>query len=333
MSRQALVTGATGGLGLALVEALLAAGYAVRATGRDPAAGARLAAMGASFVPFDITAPAPLAPLMDGTEVVFHAAALSSPWGAAAAFEAANVTATRHLLEAARAAGCGAFIFVSTPSVYAEPRDRLDLTEASPLARRFANAYAASKYAAERLVLAADTPGFATVAIRPRALVGPDDKVLLPRLVKVARSGRFPLLRGGRAMIELTDVRDAASALIAADQRRAEVHGRVFNISSGRPMSVRETLGAVFAALSLSPRLFPLPYAPTAAAVGLAEAVCASLPGRPEPPATRYSLGTLAFSQTFDLTAARTALGWAPAYTPQEAIARTAEHWRRHAPL
>ncbi|PXA85048.1 oxidoreductase, partial [Caulobacter sp. D4A] len=48
--RQALVTGATGGLGLALTAALLAEGYAVRATGRDAGAVERLRAMGVETI-------------------------------------------------------------------------------------------------------------------------------------------------------------------------------------------------------------------------------------------------------------------------------------------
>lgn len=329
--RRALVTGATGGLGLALVPALLSAGYDVRATGRDDAAGERLRAAGAHFAPADLTDPATAIALTADRDVVFHAAALSSVWGAPPAFAAINVDATERLLAVARRAGCDAFVFVSTPSVYAEARDRLQLTEASPPARRFANAYVATKAAAEKRVLAANAPGFATVAIRPRALVGPDDKVLLPRLLRVARSGRFPLFRGGKALIELTDVGDAAQALIAADIRRAEIGGQVFNVSGGKPMSVRETLEAVFAALGLAPRLVQVPFGLAASACAIAEAVCARLPGRPEPPATVYSLTTLAFSQTFDLAAARRTLGWAPRTSPLEAIARTAAVWGRHA--
>jgi nucleoside-diphosphate-sugar epimerase len=98
-------------------------------------------------------------------------------------------------------------------------------------------------------------------------------------------------------------------------------------------MSVAATLAMVFEALKLRPRLIDIPYALAAAACATAEAVCGLLPGRPEPPATVYALGTLAFSQTFDLAAARAELGWAPRYTPQAAIERTAAAWSGHAPL
>ena len=326
MARRALLTGATGGLGAALARLLLDEGYALRVTGRNEAAGGRLSALGAEFVAADLTDPATPQALCRGVDVVFHAAALSSPWGRREAFEAINVRATERLLAAARAAECDAFIYVSTPSVYAEPRDRLDLTEASPLARRFANDYVTTKYAAERLVLAANAPGFAAVALRPRAIVGPQDRQLLPRLLRVGRSGRFPLVRGGRALIELTDARDAAAATVAADRRRELAGGHVFNISGGAPRAVADVLRLAFDATGVHPRLVPLPYALAAVACRLAEGVCAWMPGRPEPPATVYSLSTLAFSQTFDLAKAEHMLDWRPRVSPEAAIAHAVQN-------
>ena len=269
-----------------------------------------------------MTDPGSAATLVRGMDVVFHAAALSSPWGAPDVFRAINVEATERLLVAAKAAGCDAFIYVSTPSIYSEARDQIGLTEASPLPRRSPNAYAATKLEGERRVLAADAPGFATLAIRPRALVGPDDRTLLPRLMRVARRGAFPVFRDGRALIDLTDVRDAADALIAADERRSAGAGRAFNVSGGAAQPVGEMLRAAFGALGIAPRMIHVPY-PTAALTAAAlEFACKRLPGRPEPPATVYSLSTLAFSQTFDLTGVLEALGWQPRRSPQEALAR-----------
>ncbi len=311
--RRALVTGATGGLGLALTAALLAEGYAVRATGRDRAAADRLRALGAETVEADLVEdPGRAAGLCAGVDVVFHAAALSSPWGPAAAFEKANVGMTRALLEAARGAGCQGLVFVSSPSIYAETRDRLALTEADPPAARPLNAYARTKLAAERLVLAADAPGFFTVAVRPRAVVGPDDQVLLPRLLDLVARGWAPLPRGGRALVELTDVRDVARALILADQAGAAVGGRTFNISGGAPVGVGDLASALAAATGQPLRLAPAPWPLLGAAAALAEIAARLRPGRPEPRLTVYGAATLAFSQTFDLAAARRDLGYVP---------------------
>lgn len=316
--RKALVTGATGGLGLAVVEALIGAGYAVRATGRVASARSRLEAMGAEVMLADLTDPRIAGQICDSMEAIFHVAALSSPWGRPAVFQAINVTATQTLLSAAKAAGADSFVFVSSPSIYTRPRDQVGLTEADPMASKPMNAYAATKGQAERLVLGANGPGFATVAIRPRAIVGPDDKVLLPRVLRLVERGRFPVMRRGSALIELTDVRDAARALVLADQRRASVAGRPFNISGGQPITVRDLATRLGEALGRPLILVPVSVSVAMAAASAMETVCKLLPGYPEPPLTPYSVAALAWSQTFDLTQAREALGYEPRHDPME---------------
>ncbi len=321
VKRRVLVTGATGGLGRTLVPTLLRGGHAVTATGRNARIGAELSAFGADFVAADLVS-ADLGPLLAGIDAVFHLAARSAPWGSRADFQRANVIATARLLAAARAAGCRRFVYASTPSVYAEARDRLNLTEASPVARHFANLYASSKYQAERLVLAADGPGFRTLAIRPRAIIGPHDTVLLPRLLRVARRGRFPLPRKGAALIEISDVRDVADAFVAAlDADRA--CGRAINVSGGAPRTVREIVRAACAAMDLSCRLYSVPVGLVMGAARVLELVGEAM-GR-EPAITRYSVMTLAWSQTFDLSGAADLLGWRPRRTPEEAISHAAQ--------
>jgi nucleoside-diphosphate-sugar epimerase len=315
VSRTALVTGATGGLGRALVPLLLGQGYAVTATGRAAEAGAALTAAGARFVPADLVTD-DLAPLLEGADTIFHLAARSSPWGRRRDFEAINIDATTRLLAAARAAGCARFVHASTPSIYAEPRARMGLTEASPPARRFANHYAVTKYEGERRVLAADCAAMRTIVLRPRAIVGPDDSVLLPRLLRLARAGRVPLPGGGKALVELTDVRDVAAAFAAAAEA---AQGQAVNISGGAPRPVRHIVETICATLGLSPSL---PSVPTGLALlaGRAAEALGALTGK-EPPVTHYSVMALAFSQTFDLTAARAVLGWEPRHSPEAAIA------------
>ena len=318
--RRALVTGATSGLGRSLVPALLDAGYGVRASGRNPLAGAELASMGAEFVPLDLRSNSEMEPLTQGVDLVVHAAALSSPWGALSEFEAVNVAVTANLVAAAKRAGADTFIFISTPSIYAEPRDRLGLTESSPPAARLANNYVKTKYAAERLALAANGPDLTTLALRPRAIIGPHDQTLLPRLIRVAKKGYFPVFRGGRAEIDVTDARDVADAILRADRCSRSIAGRAYNISGGQPLTVASLLDAAFLSLKLNPKRVEMSYALAASMCGAMEAVCGCLPNRPEPPATVYSLGTLAFSQTFDIAAARRDLAWSPRFSPNQSI-------------
>ena len=314
-----LVTGATGGLGRILTTLLLAQGRDVIATGRDPARGAALRDAGAHFIASDL-ARDDIAPLLAGIDTVFHLAALSSPWGSHADFVAANLTMTQRLLVAARAADCRRFLFASTPSIYAGAAHRLDLTEASRLPGRLVNAYAQTKLAAEHAVRAAGAPGFATVALRPRAIVGPHDMVLLPRLLRAARSGVMPLPGYGRALIELTDARDVCTAFLAAEARADTLSGQVFNISGGQPLPLADLADHAFRRLGRRVRMVPLPARVVLGLAHLAEAGARLRPGRPEPALTVYAAKALGWSQTFDLGAARAALEWEPQYSPFDAL-------------
>lgn len=323
--RRALVTGATGGLGLSLCAALRDAGYFVRATGRSQVHEARLKHISDEFVRGDLLEVDNNA-LCQSIDTVFHAAALSSPWGPEAEFHAANVVVTQRMLAASRAAGADGFVFVSSPSIYASLRDQPSLTEDSPLPRHGLNAYARTKRAAEQLVLAANTPTFRTVSVRPRALIGPDDKVLLPRILALASRGWFPALRGGRALIELTDVRDAATALVSADRNLAKTGGKAINISGGQPTSVAQLAGKLAEALQRPIALRPIPVQLALLLARTSEMVCKLLPTRPEPRLTTYGVATLAYTQTFDLSRARELLGYQPAFNPVASAQALATH-------
>ncbi len=76
-----LVTGATGFVGGALARRLQRQGWQVTATGRNHAVGAQLVAAGIHFIPADLTDAAAMQAACQGQAVVFHCAALSSPWG------------------------------------------------------------------------------------------------------------------------------------------------------------------------------------------------------------------------------------------------------------
>lgn len=315
MSRRILITGATGGLGKALVREALDRGHDVRASGRDTQTGRVLEAMGARFAPCDLCAPqANLRQLTDGCQSVIHAAALSASWGERSDFERSNVRATRMLLDAANSADVSRFVFVSSPSIYAALRDRIGIGSNDAPSRPPLNHYARTKLEAERLVLAQSCDGMATCAIRPRALVGKEDRVILPRLVEMASRRRLPLPGGGNALIEMTDLRDAAWAICEAEERAPEIAGKAINISGAKPMPVRQVADAIAAVLGKSPQLvsLPLPVARALATVLERTAQLASM--RDEPPLTRYTLATLAYSQTFDLEPARRLLRYSPRY-------------------
>jgi len=330
-----LVTGGTGFLGRHLVWRLLGSGHQVVFTGRNVEAADTVMqhtpSLGtpAEFVRIahgQAGAERALHEAVYAVDAVVHCAALSSPWGNRRAFEQANVEATREVLSVCKSRSIKHLVHISTPGLYFDFRDRLDIREDEPLPAP-ANFYAATKAAAEVLVRQAGHLGSAVI-LRPRAIFGPHDNTLLPRLLRVARRGSLPLMRGGRAWLDLTYVDNVVDAVeLALEQPGTSPLGATFNISNGEPMQVGELFQVLAAAFGLRTRLRRVPYPMVDVAARVMEGLARLRPGW-EPPLTCYSAGLLAFSQTLDLTSARQHLGYAPRIPLREGLARTAEWFR-----
>lgn len=321
-----LVTGATGGLGRNAVEFLANRGVPIRAGGRAPAVLAQLAAYGPQLAGDLATMPNDeLRAGVADCAAVWHCAALSSPWGSAAAFHAANVSASERLFTAAAEAGVPVFVQVSTPALYFDYRHRYRVRE-DQLARHYANHYARSKALAEERLraLARRHPGTRLTILRPRALFGPHDRVLLPRLLRLhdARDGRLPLPNGGRTILDLTYVGNVVHALWLATQT-APPSGAAYNISNDAPLPLAAALTTLLRdELGLPLRIRSLPYPLLAGAAWACEAY--GRLGGGEPPLTRYGVGVLAYDMTIDLAAARRDLAYRPPVPLAQAFAETA---------
>ncbi len=324
-----IVTGGTGFLGRHVVWQLAADGHDVIFTGRRNAE--------AKFVSDQAMRPVRYVSVDHGTDgalltmqkcaqhadAMIHCAALASPWGTKQAFWRANVHATHEALTACLSNDVQRFVHISSPSVCFEYRDRIGIREDEPLPIGV-NHYAVSKAAAEKLVLA--MPLTHRVILRPRAIFGPWDNTLLPRLLRLIRHGRVPLLRGGKALVDMTYISNVVDAVALSIKYASNGSPQIFNITNGEPTEVIQVFGQIAEnfGLSLNPTHRPYVLADTVAR-GLE--LAARLTNGWEPPFTRYSLATVAFSQTLDLTRARTALGYTPRICLEEGIARTAKWW------
>jgi nucleoside-diphosphate-sugar epimerase len=192
------VTGGSGFCGAVVARTAAAAGATVICLGRRPGPVGEFRFWDAARTRPDLT----------GADVVLHLAAAvgDPPPGRAseAAFRAVNVDGTARLLEAA---GGRPVVWVSSASVYA-PAGPNPISEDHPLGGM--TAYGRTKAAGEQLAL-----GAGAVVLRPRAVYGPGDPHLLPRLRRVVRGGRA-LLPGPDVPLSLTAVENLADACLAA---------------------------------------------------------------------------------------------------------------------
>lgn len=316
-----LVTGATGFLGGHVARRLKARGHDVVATGRDLAAGARLHALGIPFVAADLAAREQVHGLAKDCECVVHSAALSSPWGPEASFVRANVTSTDHLLDELRRARVRRLVHISTPSVYMGSGSRLKVREEEPLPP-FVNAYARTKWLSEKRVMLASAWGLEAIALRPRALFGPGDTTIFPRLVRALSKGRLPIIGSGDNIVDLTYIDNAVDAVELACHAGLSAVGQVYNISNGEPVPLWSVVGKLSRALGYAPPRRRVSRTTAMAAARLLERGATWMGSEHEPMLTRYSVRVLSDSMTLDISKARRLLGYAPKVSIDEGLER-----------
>src|SRR5262249_54032330 len=157
-----------------------------------------------------------------------------------AEYHAANVVGTQNVLAACREHGVGRLVFTSSPSVVIGDHAVEGGDESLPYPRRYLAHYPRTKAEAERLVLAANRPGLATVALRPPIIWGPGDHHLIPRLLARARAGKLRQVGDGSNRVDVTYIDNAAAAHLRAADRLAPgspVAGRAYFVSQGEPVA------------------------------------------------------------------------------------------------
>lgn len=322
-----LVTGASGMLGRAVAERLVADGHHVRALQRSPSR-----VDGADDVAGSVTDPDVVRAALDGREAVVHLAAKVTITGPYAEFEAVNVGGTRLLLDEAAVAGVGRFVHVSSPSVAHLGRSLAGAGAgpADPVHAR--GHYARTKAAAELLALAAHDPGgLRVIVVRPHVVWGPGDTQLVGRIVDRARAGRLPLLGQGAALIDTTYVDNAVDALVAALHAGAAAYGEPYVVTNGEPRPVVELLAGICTACGVPVPRRRVPASVARGAGSVLDAAWRTLPLPGEPPLTRFVAEQLSTAHWFDQRRTREALGWAPAVSLDEGLARLADWTARQA--
>lgn len=326
---KALITGATGFLGGALAHRLHGLGWDVTALGRNPRALAALEADGIRAIQAELADEASILSACKNQEIVFHSGALSTPWGRAEDFYRANVLGTRNILRGCEAAQVTRLVHVSTPSIYFRFEPRLNVREDDPLPTKPVNEYAYTKLLAEAEVDRAHADGLAVITIRPRAIFGPGDTAILPRLIARLQSGRLPIIGDGKNIADLSYVENVVDALLLCAESPKSTLGKKYNITNGEPVLLWDMIRRVAEALGYPPPRGHISYRIADVAAGLLEMLYRLHPSQPEPPLTRYSVSVIAHSATLDISAARRDLGYNPRISVQEGFEKFIDWWKR----
>lgn len=322
----ALVTGASGFVGSAVVRALLASGTPVRALVRSASPRANLDGLGCSIVEGDIRDPGAMAAALAGIETLYHVAADYRLWAAdPGEIGRTNVEGTRVVMSAARAAGTQRIVHTSSVATLKPGADGRPADENAAHGMASAiGAYKRSKVGAERLVEAMVAEGLPAVIVNPSTPIGPRDIRPTPtgRIIVDGALGRIPaFVDTGLNLVHVDDV--AAGHLLAA--ARGAI-GRRY-ILGGQDATLQAFLAAIAARAGRRAPTLRLPRAPLYPLAWAAEAV-ARVTGK-EPMLTADALTMAGARMFFTSGRAETELGytarpWAAALDEALAWFRTA---------
>lgn len=284
-----------------------------------------LAALGIETHQGDVADPAAVRRAVAGCDAVLHVAAKAGIWGSQVEYHRANVTGTEVILRACRQQEVSRLIYTSSPSVVYSGCDEAGIDEATPYPSSYLTSYPQTKAEAERLVLAANSPELATVALRPHLIWGPGDQHLVPRLIARAKSGRLRRVGDGRNLVDTTYIDNAVAAHLGALDRLRygePCAGRAYFIANGEPQPLWDLIDRMLACADLPPVTKSL-SPEVAYAIGAALEFGYRLLGRSdEPPMTRFVARQLSTAHWYDLTAARRDLGYAPCVNVEEGLRR-----------
>jgi nucleoside-diphosphate-sugar epimerase len=319
-----LVTGATGFTGGHLARTL-AATKTVRALVRDPEKARDLAACGIELVPGDLRDRGALAAAVAGVEVVYHVAAIYRSAGVPPdTYRAVNRTAVGHLVEAAGAAGVRRMVHCSTVGVHGDV-DNPPANEDAPL--KPGDIYQLTKLEGEDVAReTASRCGVELTIVRPSGIYGPGDRRLLKLFRNVIR--RFPVLGSGQIYYHLTYIDDLVEGFRQCGEHPAAA-GRTYIIAGGEVTTLNEVMAVIAAAAGVRPPAIHLPVWPFWIAGAACEAIC--VPLGIEPPLYRRRVDFFTKSRAFDITRARTEIGYAPRVGLREGVTRTLAWYRQHA--
>ena len=261
MSGKALITGAAGFIGSHLSERLVSDGWSVTGIDSftdyyDPERKRRnIAGLSSSdrfaLVEEDLNA-APLEPLLEGVDCVFHLAAQAGvrrSWGAEFShYIESNILASQKLLEALKDTGIPV-VYSSSSSVYGDTRE-LPMKEEHPTSP--VSPYGATKLSAEHLCeLYRVNFGVRYAALRYFTVYGPrqrPDMAFSIFITAALHGGEIEVYGDGNQTRDFTFVRDAVEANVLASKYLASAGDRgraIFNIGGGSRSSVLEVLDII----------------------------------------------------------------------------------------
>lgn len=215
------VTGATGFVMGAVARKLRARGDAVVALVRSPSRAASLSALGCELVAGDVVEPSSAIAELVRCDALVHGAAIYEIGVSARrrrVMEETNVTGTRRILDAARAAGTPRIVYVSTIAAFGNTRGAIVAEGHRPTSPP-TSAYEDTKRRAHEIALEAARDGAPLVIVQPGQVYGPNDRSAIGANFRALAQGRLRYRAFEGLGLNLVHVDDLADGIVRALDR------------------------------------------------------------------------------------------------------------------
>lgn len=258
-----LVTGATGFVGSHLVKRMRQEGLKVRAVTRTPAKAQSLADLGVEVVPGEIADPASLEAAAQGCDRVIHLVGIIQE-GRGFTFRSVHVEGTQNVLDAAKKAGIGHFVYQSAVGSREGAKSE----------------YHRTKWEAENLVRAGGIP---YTILRPSLIYGPGDlfTIRISEMIKV--SPVLPVIGTGRSKVQpifIDDVVECIRKIVTGES----FLNKIYEIGGPDELTYEEVTKAIAAAMGVDRPVVHMPLFFMRTMAMVAEAIL------PKPPVTTDQL-------------------------------------------
>lgn len=322
---RALVTGANGFTGSYMVRNLLKNGYNVRGLVRKTSNLDLISDLDIDLAYADLAKDEIADKIMDGIDVVYNVGAAFRVEGVPESyFWDVNVTGTRKLLEASKKAGIKKFIHCSTVGVQGDIKNP-PAKETHP--NNPGDYYQRSKLEGEQLALKFfKKEGLKGTIVRPVGIYGPGDTRFL-KIFKFVNNGKFRMIGDGNVLYHLTFVEDLVEGFrLAGESEKA--NNEIFTIGGNGYLTLRELVDKIAQILDKPISNKSIPVWPVWIAGALCELVCK--PFGISPPIYRRRIDFFIKDRAFDITKAKTMLGYNPKVDLDEGLKRTAEWYKEN---
>ncbi len=313
-----LITGARGFIGHHLVAGFRGLGWFVRAMDLVPPGSSEPPDAGVEEVVGDVTSPEDCEAAVRGMDLVVHLAATVRDWGPRERFVSVNREGTGNMVRAARSAGVGRFVLVSSVAVH-HYRGIVHGTEDLPLDSTM-NWYSRSKIQAERIVTK-EAGSMDWVVVRPGTVpFGPGDHGATRPLLQAIEAGGLVLVSGGRGLMTTAYVENLVHGLLLAATHR-DASRETFVIGDPWTLTWRGFFEVLATGLGVRPPWVSVPLPAAWVTAGLSELMASVTRG--EPRITRYRVLLAGRDCHFVSSKAARLLGYRPRVGLAGAVHRT----------